>query len=644
MADTEYLDALKRGQKEYRRCVSHGASPWLPALDDLLFSDTKLSTEELGIVQIPSELIVGVKNRGRMSSFAANFMPVLEPDTEFAQKWQALCRAHLSEGIRDPIKAWEYMNRFYVEEGNKRVSVLKYFESPSITAQVVRILPPKTPDNELYYEFLAFYRVSRVNYLEFTRKGSYSELLTALGKQPTEIWTEEERRRFSTAFYYFRTAYQAAGGAKLQSTVGDAMLSYIRVYGYPSLRTAGGTEIRKNLTKMWDEITLNQESAPVELKLSPTEEKKGGLLSRVLPSANATVKAAFLYDRSPETSGWAHAHEAGREHVQRLFDGRIETTARFNVMEQDPAVVLEQVIAEGNTLIFATSPRLTPFCLRAAIEHPETVIMSCTLNSSHRYIRSYYARMYEAKFIIGAIAGAMTESGRLGYICDYPIFGQIAGINAFALGAQMTNPRARVYLEWSSVKGAARAEQELLEKGIHLISAQDSAGLAHGRRSSFGLSCIHGEQRELLATPVWNWGAYYEQILRGILSKTEKSDYESSTRALNYYWGMSAGVVDIVYAESLHPGTRRLADFLKESICREVCNPFLTPLRRQDGGLVGEGERTLTQEQIVSMDYLVENVEGSLPRYEELGPIGRATVDMAGVYPARAEAEGKSAP
>ena len=42
---------------------------------------------------------------------------------------------------------------------------------------------------------------------------------------------------------------------------------------------------------------------------------------------------------------------------------------------------------------------------RAAVEHPEAVIMNCSLNLSHRYVRSYYARMYEAKFIIGAIAG-----------------------------------------------------------------------------------------------------------------------------------------------------------------------------------------------------------------------------------------------
>ena len=159
--------------------------------------------------------------------------------------------------------------------------------------------------------------------------------------------------------------------------------------------------------------------------------------------------------------------------------------------------------------------------------------------------------MYEAKFIIGAIAGSLSESGELGYICDYPIYGQIAGINAFALGAQMTNPRARVFLEWSSVKGLEAAAEALTARGIHLISAQDTAQLARGRRSSFGLSEIDGEKQVLLANPVWRWDVYYEEILRRMLSKTVQAEYESSSKALNYYWGMSAGVVDLACSDTL---------------------------------------------------------------------------------------------
>ena len=119
-----------------------------------------------------------------------------------------------------------------------------------------------------------------------------------------------------------------------------------------------------------------------------------------------------------------------------MFNEELETTAYYNAMEGDPLAVIEGAVGDGNTVIFTTSPQLLPASLRAAVEHPEVTILNCSLNKSHRYIRTYYARMYEAKFIAGIIAGTLASGDNVGYICDYPIFGQVAGINAFALGVQ----------------------------------------------------------------------------------------------------------------------------------------------------------------------------------------------------------------
>ena len=51
--------------------------------------------------------------------------------------------------------------------------------------------------------------------------------------------------------------------------------------------------------------------------------------------------------------------------------------------------------------------------------------------------------------------------------------------------------------------------------------------------------------------PVWKWGVYYEQILRRLLDKSVQAEYEESRSALNYFWGMPQGVVDIEYAPAL---------------------------------------------------------------------------------------------
>lgn len=249
MSEMYYNEALKRGQREYRACISSGEHPYLPRLDDLLSSDRFAGGIDLGILQIPAELIIGTRTSGRMNAFSRSFMPLLDDQSEFAGKWKDLCRAHMEEGIRDPVKAYEYMNRFYVEEGNKRVSVLKFFDAAVISAHVTRILPERngSKETELYYEFLEFYQASRLNNLEFSKPGSCSTFQRLLGKQPGDPWTEEERREVSSACFYFRQAYEASRGSRqLASTVGDAMLAYMKVYGFQNLREKNGAELKKN--------------------------------------------------------------------------------------------------------------------------------------------------------------------------------------------------------------------------------------------------------------------------------------------------------------------------------------------------------------------------------------------------------------
>ena len=60
---------------------------------------------------------------------------------------------------------------------------------------------------------------------------------------------------------------------------------------------------------------------------------------------------------------------------------------------------------------------------------------------SYAGLRTYYSRIYESKFITGAIAGAMARNDTIGYIANYPIFGVPAGINAFALGRADGQPQ-----------------------------------------------------------------------------------------------------------------------------------------------------------------------------------------------------------
>ena len=122
-------------------------------------------------------------------------------------------------------------------------------------------------------------------------------------------------------------------------------------------------------------------------------------------------------------------------------------------------------------------------------------------------------------------------------------------------------------------------------------------------------------------------------MLRRLLDRTVKEEYAASNKALNYYWGMAAGVVDVQWSDALPEGVKKLAGVLKQGICREMCDPFRLPIRDQSGTAVDAEGEALKLAQIMEMDWLVENIVGALPGYDELKAFSKATVDVMGVGP-----------
>ena len=209
----EYLAALKEGQKEQAKLTALGKDPEPAVLEELLPDMSKMAVQELKSQEIPMDRIVGTVTRGRISALTAGFMPLLPEESEFALKWMALCEAHLSDtGLRDPILCYEYLGSFYVQEGNKRVSVLKHFGNTRILSDIRRILPERTDDPRVraYYEFVDFHRATGSYDIQFQKPGEYAKLLSALDKKPGEIWSEEERRRFSARCANFKEAFEAS--------------------------------------------------------------------------------------------------------------------------------------------------------------------------------------------------------------------------------------------------------------------------------------------------------------------------------------------------------------------------------------------------------------------------------------------------
>lgn len=638
---SSYQRAQKMGQREYREKMLAGSSPYLPVLDDILQNAHVENQLPLGLVEVPLAQMVGTKTSGRTAAFASNFMPLLAANTEFASKWISLCAAHMEEGIHDPIRCYEYLGRFYVQEGNKRVSVLKYFEADSISANVIRIVPSWSdqPVVRLYYEFMEFYPLIGLYRLEFSRPGSYARLQTLLGKRPGEKWSDEDRADVLSLHNWVQKAYLAHGGDRLHTTPDDVLLLLMKLYPLEELKKATPAELAKRLDGIWDDVLALENPEPVKVSSAPAQPAQATpqskLLQRVIPSIRTTpshLKLAFVNEGTPETSSWTSQHEFGRTELDRVFPGQVETVAYHGaVAGKNDDELLEKAIAEGADMIFTTSPKLVGASLRAAVAHPQVRILNCSMNMPYASIRTYYTRVYEAKFITGAISAAMSEGDRIGFVADYPNIGVPANINAFALGARMVNPRAKIDLVWSCLPGDPLAE--LTARGVTVISGRDAPS-PHRPQREFGAFqvCPGGFLRDL-ATPFWHWGQFYENVVRTVLDGGWEQDKSGTDgRAVNYWWGMSSGVMDVLMSRDLPCGVQQLANILRGGITSGAVDPFACRIVAQDGSLKNEGLHGFGPEQVMRMDWLCDIVEGTIPEYEDLKEESKPLYRMQGIH------------
>ena len=636
MASEDYKKAQKMGQRSFRACVSKGQYPYLQVLDDILENTELDSTQSLGVVNIPLDAIVGTKTEGRKTAFARNFMPLLGDRTEFAVKWSALCESQMEEGIRDPIEAVEFLNRFYVVEGNKRVSVMKYFGAGSIPGNVTRYIPKRNGSKEvnIYYEFLDFYKLTQINQLWFTEEGRFAKFVAAVGKAPGERWSDDDKSMLTSIYYRFRSVFVQRGGDRLPITPADGLLAVMGVYPYRQLCGMSMPELQQAVERAWSEVLVLTRPDAVELSMEPAFPQNTGLFSRLhnpIAFQAPSLKVGFVYEKSADTSAWTYAHDFGRGELEEHFGGRVTTLCYDNVQpDVNGDEILEKAVADGCDVIFTTTPKLIGASLKASLAHPEVKIINCSLNMSHPSIRTYYGRIHEAKFLLGAIAGALADDNKIGYVATYPTYGMIAAINAFALGAQMTNPRAQVYLEWTSEKGAD-IPARFAENGVTLISDLDNRA-PQQPPWKFGLYRLEGDHFCNYAMPFWNWGEFYVRIVQSIMNGGWSAG-SSGERALNYWWGMDAGVIDVLCSRTLPVETQRLVNLLRQAVCSRDFDPFAGVLYAQDGRVVMPADHSrLTAEQVITMDWLASNVIGRIPRFDELIDEAKPLVSLIGVH------------
>ena len=632
MSLNEYNKARKAGELSYRESLNSSRYPYVGVLDEMLSHVNIISENNLGLQEIPMDLIAGTYTAGRRTAFAPNFMPLLPENTEFAGKWSNLIDSLKEEGLQDPIKAYEYMNRFYVMEGNKRVSVMKFLGAVSVPGTVIRLIPERNESEAsiTYFEYLEFYKRCPENYMIFTKPGSYARFLSLAKKGADQVWDDEEKSTLKSLFYRFRQAAASLDEEFLNHEVtGDAFLAYLNIYPYQEAMKKSMEELVKDIRSMKEELLFQDSDRSVKLLLNEDEAPKQsifGIFSRQ-GTGNRVLHVDFIHDHDVHTSSWTYLHELGKNHVENYFKEKVVTRSFYNVQGPDETeAVLEKCGRDGSDIVFVTSRLFLKGALTAAVKYPKTRFLCCTLNAAHRYIRTYYARLFEVKFLSGVIAGSMAENNKIGYIADIPIPAHIANLNAFALGVQMIRPAAKIYLQWLHQKETEPTEF-FRRQSVHLISGRDMINFS-APNPDYGLYQLEDGVRTELALTVLNWGLVYQKIIESVQNGAfdEAQTNENSMMALNYWWGIPTEAVDLFYSRSIPPQTARHVEVLRNVVKNGSLKVFSGEMMSQTGPVTTEGSSLLTPSDILNMDWLLNNIEGSIPAYDELTEYAKSLI------------------
>ena len=627
-AINEYRAALKNGLKYYNARVSAHRNPYPEVLEDQYNESQTTGQVLIGTIDIPADLIVGTLAAGRKMAFAGNFCPILPENSEFASKWINLCEAHLSEdGIRDPITCMEYLGKFYVMEGHKRVSVLRSFDAPTITGTVTRMIPAWSDDPavQAYYEFMGFYRLCGLYQVQFSRPGRYALLQKQLGFAPDHVWTREEKAAFLSLYWRFHSVCDESLLQKVRDhSIGEALLMCLEVYSYEELQQDDAAALRKKLTSLLPDLQFDASREAATVSMDPVVTEKGFVRSLLNGLSRPVLNVTFIHAAPPAASAWSLGHEEGGKRLAEELGDQVSVSSL--VATDDTAdEVMEQAVKAGAQVIFATAPGLMGPARRLAAMHPDCKVLVCALSVPYTGIRTYYCRLYEAKFISGAISGALCQGEPIGFLARYPILGTPAAINAFSLGARLTCPDAKIHLAWSCLPGDPI--KALQQAGCQIISGHSMAAYTAGVASWNTTQIGRDGKHQVMISDVWNWGRLYVDIVRSILQGGwEKADDESP--AVNYWWGMNSGVMDVRLSQNLPAGVLQLANILRDGLISGAIHPFLCRIMDQQGNLRSAGDRWFTPLEMMNMNWLCENVTGKIPARSELLEMSRKTAAL----------------
>ncbi len=325
-------------------------------------------------------------------------------------------------------------------------------------------------------------------------------------------------------------------------------------------------------------------------------------------------KVAWIYVGPAKDGGWSQAHDDGRQYVQKMLGNKVQTTYKENIaVGTQFKQTVQSLVSQGYKMIFATSYGFVDKALAA--QYPQVLFEQATGTDTSKNLSEYFGAAEDTVFLSGMAAGAASKSGNIGYVVAFPIPEVIRHANAFALGAQLTHPGAKVHLVWTNSwydpTKEKKAAQSLVSQGADVLGQNVDSPATGQYAESKNIGWVGYDSnsqtfapKEWLTASVYNWGPYYLSRVKAAMAGTWKSGF--------YYGSIKDGFTGMApYGPSVSAKTKSAIAAKMKAIENGSFYEFTGPLYDQSGKLMVKPGVKLTVPQLYAMDWLVKGVIGS---------------------------------
>ncbi len=326
------------------------------------------------------------------------------------------------------------------------------------------------------------------------------------------------------------------------------------------------------------------------------------------------VTVGFVMTGSTQEEGWNRLHYDGilGACTQLEADLLVKEEVKEHTGQCEQAI--RELAGEGADMIILSSYGYAEEVLEVVEEYPEISFYSESFDHTAENMKSYFARMYQARYLAGIVAGKQTESNVIGYVAAMANNEVNRGINAFTLGVKRVNPDAHVVVAWSNSWDDADKEKELAKR---LIEEEKADVIAYHQNQpnvvevaeQYGVSSIgyhepvSGASENFLTAAVFHWDLTYKEVLLDYIRKTSEE--------VDTYWvGIEQDAIGLsAFSPKVSQETITEVETAKQEMAAGF-DVFSGEIYDKDGVKRCNIGETISDEQLLKkMDWYVEGVK-----------------------------------